>query len=299
MEKFVIITDSSSNLNKDLRDKYEIDYLPFIYNYEGKSYDSDLDWKTISAKEFYDMMRNGARITSSAVNVASYVETFEKYLSKGYDVLSISCTSALSTSVNSSFVARDQLKEKYPDRKIICIDSKICCGSLGLICVKAGQLRAQGKTIEEVASWVEENKLFFNQEGSVDKLIWLKQAGRVSASSAFFGGLLNIKPILVSDVHGYNVAVEKVKGRMTSITRVADRVAQSYDPKGAKEIFINHTDSLEDAIVMKDELKKRLNLNDEDFVFSYVTPSVGGAIGPGMFGVYFYGKKRTVDSKVN
>ncbi|MBR2869896.1 MAG: DegV family protein [Clostridia bacterium] len=296
MKKFAILTDSCCDLTKDLRDKYDIDYTSMHYSFDEKDYVADLDWTARSPKEFYDLMRQGVRIKSSAVNSAAYVELFEKYLSQGMDILSISTTSALSNSVRASFTARDQLLEKYPQAKIICIDSCCACTGLGILCIKASMMREEGKTIEEAAGWVKENAKYINQEGTVDKLTWLKQAGRVSALSAFFGGLLNIKPLIISDIHGYNVAVEKVKGRKASIVRVAERVADEYVANDFG-IFINHADCLGDAIDLRNEIMARLDVKQEDFHMGYIGPAIGASVGPGMMGVYFYGKEVTLDSK--
>lgn len=295
MKKFVIITDSGCDLNTEVRQKYGIDYVPMHYTYDGKDFEADLDWATLPARDFYDIMRGGKRILSSAVNVSDYLTAFEKYASEGYDILSLSTTSALSTSVNSSYVARDELIKKYPDVNIVCIDTACACTGLGLLCVKASKLRAEGKSMDEIASWVNENKKFVNQEGTVDKLTWLKQAGRVSAVSAFFGNLLNVKPLVISDIHGYNVAIEKVKGRKVSLERVATRVAEEYIPNDLG-IFINHADCLEDANTLKNIIKEKTGLQEEQFTMGYIGPAIGASVGPGMLGVYFLGKEVTYDS---
>ncbi|MBR2903699.1 MAG: DegV family protein [Clostridia bacterium] len=295
MNKFVIITDTCSDLQKETREKYDIQYVPTHFVYEGKDYESNLDWKYMSAKEFYDLLREGKRFTTSAVNTQAFIDAFEPYLKEGYDILSISTTSALSTCANSVVAAKRELDGQYPDRKIICINSKNACGGLAILCVKAAKLRAEGKTIEETAAWVEENAKYINQEGSVEKLTWLKQAGRIKAASAFFGDLLAVKPLIISDVHGYNVSIEKVKGRKRSIARTVERVVENYVPNDMG-FYIRHADCLDDVLVLKEELKSRLNLTDDDFNINYINTSVGACVGPGMFGVYFLGKEVTYDS---
>ena len=296
MRKYVIITDSGSDLKKELREKYDIDYVPMRYSYDGKDAEVDLDWKDLSASDFYDIMRNGTRIYTSAVNVDTYKKAFEKYLALGFDILSISTTAALSNSYNASCLARENLIETYPEAKIICVDPCISCAGLGLVCIKAAKLRAEGKTIEETRDWILENKKFINQEAAADKLIWLKLAGRVSAASAFFGGLLSVKPLVISDIHGNNLAIEKVKGRKASIKRIAERVADEYIPNDLG-IHINHADCLEDALRLKDEIMQRIpSLKDEDFEMGYIGATIGASVGPGMIGVYFYGKEVTADA---
>ena len=293
MKKFVIVTDSCSDLSLDLREKYSVDYIPMHFSFNDADYVADLDWGTFSPREFYDVMRNGTRIFTSQVNAQEYVEAFEAYINEGYDILSISCSAALSASVKASYAARDTVMEKYPDAKIICIDSLISCGGLALLCMKAAMLRDEDKTIEEVAAWVEENKLNFHQEATVDKLIYLKQSGRISAASAFFGGLLNIKPIIISDVKGRNVSVEKVKGRSVSIKRLAERFAESY-VECDLPIIISHADSLEDAEAARAELLKLYP--NADIIIGYVGPIVGASVGPGTLCIYYYGTKETFDA---
>lgn len=297
MSDFVIITDSSSDINKDFREKYGIECIPIRFFYKDKEYNADPDWTAVPIKEFYDYLREGNRITTSQISVPACTETFEKVLQSGKDILSISCTGVLSSTVNVCYHVRDELQPKYPERKIICIDSTCASAGLGILCIKAGQLQQEGKSLEQVAEWVENNKKFINQEGSVDKLSYLRQAGRVSAAAAFFGGLLNIKPLIISDVHGYNVAIEKVKGRKASVIRTAERVAENYTGIDYPYIFIHHTDCEETANEVKNEILSRLNVKAEDIYIGNVNASMGASVGPGMFGVYFMGKEVTYDSK--
>jgi len=295
MRDFAIISDTSCGLEKKFRDQYGIEYVCMRYNYGEKEVLGSLDWEEISAEAFYKMMREGTRFCTSQVPVKDYEETFEKAIKDGKDILSISCTSAISGSVNASLIAKDTLLKKYPDAKIICIDSENCCYGLGILCLKASELRADGKTIEETAEWVNENRKYIHQEGTVDSLVYLKQAGRVSGASAFFGGLLNIKPMIISDKKGYNVAVEKVKGRANSLKRILERFKERYVPGGYDKIFISHADCISDAEYLKTELQKIVAPNVEIHI-GYVVSPIGATVGPGMIGLYFYGVEETYDS---
>lgn len=297
MKKFLIVTDSCSDLDKELRNEYDIEYIPMHYSCDGVDYDADLDWQNMSVSEFYNSMRNGKRFITAQVNVSEYKEAFTKYINDGYDVLSISCSSALSASVKASRVASEEIKTNYPDSKIICIDSLMSCAGLGIMCIIASKMRAEGKSIEEVAEWIENNKLNINQEATVDKLLYLRQAGRVSAASAFFGGLLSVKPIIISDVNGQNVSVEKVKGRKNSIARIAERVKEEYVTGVFDEIFVYNADCIDDALEMKKELVAKLGIDENKIRIGNVGPILGASCGPGMMGVYFYGKKVTYDSQ--
>ena len=295
MKKYVIVSDSCCDLNEEMRKKFGVEYVPMHFNCEGKEYLADLDWKELSAQDFYDMMRAGKRFLTSQVLAAQYEEAFEKYIQAGYDVLSISCSSALSASVKASYAVRDALQEKYPDAKIYCIDALNACAGLGMICVMASELRAQGKSIDEVAAWVEENKLKVNQECTVESLAYLKKAGRVSAASAFFGGLLSVKPIIISDARGQNFALEKVKGRATSMERVAERLYQDFGDSTYHKIFLAHADCERDAELLKAAILRRFEGKEMEVYTGYIGPIVGATVGPGTLGAYVFGNEVTVN----
>ena len=295
MKDFVILTDSCSDLDKEQREKYGIkEYVKPCFTIDGKEYAADLDGIGLGLKEFYDIVRSGKKIYTAQANVAQYTEVFEKYILEGYDILSISCSSALSASVKSSYVARDALLKKYPDAKIICIDTLRASSGLGLLCARASELKAEGKSIDEIAEWIEEHKLNVHQMGVVDSLVYLRRAGRVSAAKAFFGGLLNIKPVIIAGANGANIATEKVKGRAASLLHVAKRVAEEYVSVPYGKIFISHADCYEDAITLKNAILELIPDKDIEFHISYVTPVIGASTGPGMIGAYYYGEKVTV-----
>lgn len=297
MSSFQIISDSSCDLVKEIREKYDIDCISNRFFYKGEECDGNPDWTAVSIKDFYDYMREGNRITTSQISVSDCTEAFEKALKQGKDVLSLSCPGVLSSTVRVCYHVRDTLQEKYPDRKIICIDTAISSAGLGILCLKAAEFRDQGKGVEEVAEWIEKNKNFINQEGTVDKLSYLKQAGRISATSAFFGNMFNIKPLIISDVHGYNVAIEKVKGRKASLDRTAERVKENYTGEFYKDIFIHHTDCEQTALELKQALVDIMDLEEENIHIGNINAVIGASVGPGMIGVYFCGKEVVFDSK--
>ncbi|MBQ8685673.1 MAG: DegV family protein [Clostridia bacterium] len=294
MKKYVILTDTGCDLERSFREQYDIEYVPMHFSFEGKDYEADLDWSQISAPDFYNYMREGKRFITAQVNVATYKKAFAKYLEEGYDILSITTSSGLSASIEASRVARDELLKEYPDAKIICVDTLRACYALGLLVIRAAELRAEGKTIEETAQWIEEHKQTVNMIGSVDKLTYLKQAGRVSAASAFFGGLLNIKPIIVADALGRNFAVEKVKGRRTSFNRIAELAAEAYEDLEYQRIFISHADCLEEAKELQQILEEKIG-KKLDVHIGYVGSCVGATVGPGMIAVYLFGKEVTLN----
>ena len=294
MRKFIIVTDTGCDLDIELRKQYDIEYVPMHFSCDGKDYVADLDWEQISAKDFYNAMREGKRFITAQVNVETYKAAFEKYVQEGYDVLSVSTSSKISSGILASYVARDEILTKYPDAKIICVDALRACYALGILAIRASELRAEGKTIEETAAWLNENKLTVNMIGSVDKLTYLRQAGRVSATSAFFGGLLNIKPIIIADALGQNFATAKVKGRKVSLEKIAEMAKEAYEDVPYQHVMISHADCLEDAEELKAMFFKQLG-KEVDVHIGYVGSCVGSAVGPGMIGIYFFGKEVTVN----
>ena len=291
MREFIILTDSCCDLEVNDRQKYGIEYVKMHFSSNGKDYVADLDWSDISFKDFYDEMRKGNRFITAQVNFIEYKTTFERFLKEGKDVLYIGCSSALSSSVKASCVAKDEVLKEFPFGKIICIDSLMACMGLGLLCITASKFRAQGKSIDEIANWIEENKLKVHQEATVEKLTWLKQAGRVSATSAFFGGLLNVKPIIISDENGANVAIEKVKGRKVSLVRIAQRFAERVESVDYQKLFVVHGDCEEDAKVLIEEVKKVLpeGMKELEIELRKLGPIIGATCGPGTLGLYYFG----------
>ena len=296
MRKFVIITDTSCDLSATYRNKHDIRLISVPYFIDGVEYESDLDWERISAKDFYDCLRDGKKMRTNLINAAKYKAAFKAILDEGCDVLSISCSSNISSGVKESYVARDELKAEYPDAKIICVDALRGCQALGILILTAGELRDQGKTIEEVAEWVEKNKLTANMVGTVETLTYLKNAGRVSASSAFFGGLFNIKPIVIGDAQGRNFALEKVKGRKGSMRRIVEIVKETYLDVPHQKVFVSHGDCLEEAEELKQMLLDALG-KDVEINIDYVGPIVGSACGPGMLCAHYFGKEVTVNKE--
>ena len=291
MKNFVIIADSTSDLHADLREQYQIDYVRMNYVIDGVEYPASLDWENHSSREFYDMMRNGKRIMTTQVTREEYTEKFKSYLEQGKDVLYISCSSALSGSVNLAVVISKELEAEYPDRKVICIDS--LCSSLGqgYMLIRAAQLRTEGKTLEETAAYIEENKLKFNQFGTVGDLNYLKRAGRVKASSAFFGNMFGIKPIIISDRNGQNYATEKVKGSANAKLKIAERMAEIVDDE-KKYLFISHADCLEEAEQLRDKILEVIPF--ENVIIGTIGPIVGSCVGPGTIISFCYGKEVTI-----
>lgn len=293
MRDYVILSDSCCDLDADLRKKYGIEYIPMRIIFGDTDIPASLDWEKISPKEFYDMMRGGVRVRTAQINADEFKEAFSKYLDEGKDVMYIACSSALSNSYKSSLMAHDILAQERPDGKIVCIDSRNACLGLGMICMTASELRAEGKSIDETAQYIEAHKQEVNQFATVESLNYLKRAGRVSTTSAVFGGLLQVKPIIISDADGQNVAVEKVKGRKNSLVRLADLFKETYRSNPHQRICIGHADAPEAAEELKTLVKERMPEEGVEVITAGIGPIIGATTGPGTLAVYCYGKEVT------
>ena len=289
MNKIVILTDSASMLTTALKEEFGVvEIIPMHFYLKGVEYDADGDWKLFSAKEYYDLMRNGEIAKSAQITENQYYTAFKKYLEQGFDVLSISCTSALSASIKESYKAKEKLEHEFENQRIECVDSANCCFSLAMLIKEVSKLRDQGSSMDDILKWIDKNKLFFNEVGTVEKLTYLRLAGRISASAAFFGGILSVKPIVVYDEVGHNVAVEKVKGRRASFEKIADYIKKYAKLDVINDVYIAHADCLEDAEMVADLIQSRFE-HKVNFHFGFIEPGVGSSVGPGTLILAFYG----------
>ncbi len=304
MTKFAIIGDSTCDLTRDIREKYDIDYARMLVswtdNKDKKFHEvyASLDWEDISVKDFYNVLRAGNRIITSQVTEQEFDEVFGRHFKAGEDILYIACSSGLSASIKLAHkLWKDKYSKEYPERKMIIVDSLISCLGQGMMLMHASDLRKEGKSMEEIASELEKTKLCYNQVATVETLDYLKRAGRVKASAAFFGNIFGVKPILISDIAGCNHAVEKAKGRKGSIIRCAEIIRDTVVNPEKQTCFVLHADAkAEDVDLMVNKIKELVPF--KDIKVMYLGPIIGASTGPGTFGIYYYGKEVTVSGEV-
>lgn len=293
---FVIVVDSCSDLSKEVRSKLGIEYVRMGLVKKLKEGDvevpASLDWDLYTQKELNDWLRGGMLIKTTQVTNQEYQEVFGRILASGKDVLYIACSSALSGSYNFSLIVKEELLEKYPEAKIHCIDSLNSCYGQGSMALDANEMKASGKSIDEIAAYLEENKLCYHQIATVETLDYLKKAGRVKATSAFFGNILGVKPMIISDAIGNNYAVKKVKGRKNSINELVKMAKEEIIDAENQTIYIVHADALTDALYLKDLIAKEINA--KEIKVELMGPIIGVSTGPGTLGVYLKGRKVTV-----
>ena len=292
MSNFQIFVDSTSDMFTELRREYDVDYVSMNIVLKGEEKKASLDWDLYSPKEFYDWMREGIKITTTLVPLEVFIEKWTKALEAGKDILYISCSSALSGSINVGKNARDMLLEKYPDRKIAIIDPLNSCKGQALMAMRASNLKKEGKTLDEIVEIIEKEKLCYNQFCTVATLDYLKRAGRIKAGKAFFGNIFGVKPIIISDAKGNNYAWKKSKGRRQSLLDLVEYTKENIINPEEQIVFVVHADCIEDAEFLKEHIISEVN--PKEVRIDYLGPIIGSTTGPGTVAIYFYGKEVTI-----
>ena len=290
MSDFVILTDSSADLGADMAQQLDVQVLPLSFTVQGATYHDYPDNREMEPSAVYALLRQGELATTAAVNVAQYTEALEPLLQAGRDVLVLAFSSGLSATYNSSTVAVGELREKYPDRKLYTVDT--LCASLGqgLLVYLAAKEREKGKSIEEVRDWVEEHKLNLCHQFTVDDLHFLKRGGRISATTAVLGSMLQIKPVLHVDDEGHLINIGKARGRTASLKALVDKMEiTAIDPKD-QMVFISHGDCLADAEMVAQMVKDRMGV--QQVYINYVGPVIGAHSGPGTLALFYVGTER-------
>ncbi|HKL78800.1 MAG TPA: DegV family protein [Mobilitalea sp.] len=289
MKNYIITTDSTCDLPEDYLSCHGLRVLPLYYNFNGTVYGGKNDLKP---KEFYDKMRSGAMPTTMAVNPDTANEVFSGLLKEGYDILHIAFSSNLSGSCSVAATTARELCDEISGAKITIVDS--LCASLGegLLVYKAVKLKESGKSIDEVADWLEKNKLNLCHIFTVDDLHHLHRGGRVSKATAIIGTLISVKPILHVDNEGHLVPLINVRGRKKALVSLVDQMEKRIEGFRDKNdiVFISHGDSLEDAEYVASMVKERFGI--KEVLIDFVSPTIGAHSGPGTIAMFFIGNPR-------
>lgn len=288
MKNFKIITDSCCDLTPALVEELDLHIVELSVLINDKVYVNYLDEREISFTDYYSMLREGTLGKTSAPNVFDFSNAMESYLKEGNDILYLAFSSALSATYNASEIAAEELREKYPDRKIITVDTLCASMGQGLIVYLAAKKKSEGASIEEVAEYVESIKLNLDHWFTVDDLNHLKRGGRVSAVAATFGTILNIKPVLHVDNEGRLVPVEKVRGRKASINSLFSVIKERITDKSM--VYISHGDCYEEAKGLADRIIDELGV--EEVKLNFIGPVIGTHAGPGTIALFFVGTER-------
>ncbi|MBQ3796448.1 MAG: DegV family protein [Butyrivibrio sp.] len=293
MSNYIISCCSTADLDQQYFDKRDIKYACFHFEIDGKSYKDDLG-NSMSFDEFYAKMAKGSMTRTSQISVGEYIEYFEPFLMEGKDILHLTLSSGISGTLNSATIARDQLKEKYPDRKLYVVDSLAASAGFGLVVAKVADLRDQGMSIDDAYNWVIENRLHAQHWFYVSDLKYLVRGGRVSKVAGAIGNVLNICPLLNVDYQGRLIVRAKIRGKSAVMKATVDKMLEhcengtNYDG----DVFISNSHCYEDARKVADMIEERIpNLKGKVKIFSIGT-TIGSHTGPGTVALFFWGDQR-------
>ena len=284
---YVIITDSGSDLSKELSEEIGVRIVPLSYSLDGGD---PLPGDKVDLKEFYAALRNGSTATTSAANLDDFTQIFSEYAKQNIDVLYIGFSSGLSSTSSTGRLAASEVSEEYPDVKLYAVDT--LCASLGqgMMVYLAAQMKKEGKSIEEVRDWVEENKLNLCHHFTVNDLFFLKRGGRVSAATAVVGSMLSIKPLLHVDDEGHLISIGKARGRKASIDGLFKAMENTAIAPETQTVFISHGDCEDEAMILADMIREKLG--PVDVKLGCIGPVIGAHSGPGTIALFFLGNKR-------
>lgn len=296
MKKIIITLDSTSDMNPEIMEKFDLTYIPMGVSIEDKIYPASLTWDDFSMEEFYQMMKDGKRVFTVAINTEEFKSYFTKWLDEGCDIIYIGCSSGLSASVKNARTVASELAPLYPEQKIFVIDPLMSGLGQAQFGIRGSELRSEGKSAEEIYNALLEDVLHINQAATVGDLTYLKRAGRVKAGKAFFGNLFGVKPILVTNIKGQNVAASKAKGRQGSLEAIVDLTMKKTANDPTRYVTISHADCLEDALKLKEMLIER-GMVCKDYIIGKLGPILGGSCGPNTLKVDTYGEKVTLEEE--
>lgn len=289
MRDFVITADSNCDLLPDYIKSKNIGIIPHYYDINGITYGEEIN---LTPKEFYDKMRGGLMPTTMASNPAVIRDTFQNYVDQGLDVLHISFSSTLSGGHSNVVTGAVDICEENPGAKIVVLDSLNVSMGEGMVIMKAVQLKEAGKTLDEIAEWIEDNKMKFCVQFTVDDLFHLQRGGRVSKMTAIIGSMINVKPILVINNDGALVASSTARGRKKSLTTIVNNMEIQMGKYKEEDnvICVVHGDALEDAQIVVNLIKERFHT--DNVLLNVISPSIGAHSGPGAIGICYMGESR-------
>lgn len=287
---YKIVTDSCANLTDQQIIKYDVEVVSLKYNMNGFEYDSYIKGEKINYAPVYKYLREKGKITTSLVDRNACDKTILPLLEEGTDVLILAFSSGLSGTYQNIFNTVEDYKEMFPERKIIVCDTLCASMGEGMLVHYAADLKAKGKTIEEVAEWVEENKPYVCHIFTLDDLFFLKRGGRLSGSGAVLGSLMNIKPLMHMAEDGKLYVTGKARGRKAAMEHLVNSLAVKGKDIKDQEIFIVHGDCEADAVVVGNEIMKRYGVRK--IVYNCLDPVIASHAGPGTLAVFFMAKER-------
>lgn len=293
MGDYVLSCCSTADLSPEHFKSRDISFICFHYYMDGSEYADDLG-QSMSFKDFYTKMKEGVDTKTSQVNAGEFMEYFRGYLEQGKDILHVCLSSGISGVMNSAMTAKEELAEEFPDRKIYIVDSLGASSGYGLLMDRLADLRDEGKSIDEVYSWVEENKLNLHHWFFSSDLTFYVKGGRISKVSGWFGTALDICPLLNMDDQGRLIPRFKIRGKKKVIKEIVNKM-ELFAEDGldySKKCFISNSDCYEDARKVADMIEARFPKLQGKVIINSVGTTIGSHTGPGTVALFFWGEKR-------
>lgn len=287
---FALFTDSFSNLPGSLLRSLDIRVLPCTYLVEGEPVHYNGDIEAFDAAAYYDGMRQGKRITTSLTNSQLFVDHFRPALEEGQDVVYVGLSSGVSGTLQSALLAAQELMDEFPERRVRIVDSLGAGLGTGILTCRGADLRGEGKSADETADLLDQEKLKLCEYFTVEDLVYLKRTGRVSAATAALGNVLNIKPLLYGDYEGHIVSCAKCRGRKKAIDAIVEKYrTKAVDPQN-RRVAISHGDCLEEAQALAARICEIAQ--PKELILCPHEPLTGSHVGPGMLALFFFGDSR-------
>lgn len=288
MNTYILFTDSACDIKPALLKDWGVRSLSLSFRFENE--DREYSNEDMEPAIFYDRMREGGIAKTAAINPEGFEKAFEEILKQGQDILYLGFSSGLSTTFHSAQIAAEELRERYPDRKILTVDTLAASAGQGLLLYLVSRQKEQGASIEDAAAYAEELRPRLCHWFTVNDLVYLKRGGRVSPTVAFVGNLLGIKPVLHVDDEGHLVSVSKARGRKAAVAALAEKYGELAATPGQGPIYISHSDCVEDAETLKAQLQAEYGAGVE--IITDVGPVIGAHSGPGTLALFFVGTQR-------
>ena len=288
MSTYKIITDSACDLPQAMLGQLDITTVSLTVNFRGQTRSDSVE--DAAVKELYDAMRLGEVATTAAVNPSGWAGKIEAVLAAGFDALVLAFSGGLSNTYQSAVIAANDLRESYPQRKVVVVDTCAAALGQGLLVWYTARQRDAGLSLEELAAWVEENKNHVAHWFTVDDLVYLKRGGRVSAATALVGTMLNIKPVLHVDNEGHLISMVKVRGRKAAVNTLVSKLSELGGDWDNSTVFICHADCLGDAQALAEQVKAKCGVK-EAFIGN-LGAVIGSHAGPGTLALFFMGKEK-------
>jgi DegV family protein with EDD domain len=290
MSDYVIVTESTTDLPQSLANELGLIVIPMTFKDDKKEYVNYLDGREMSSEEFYRLEREGVTFTTAQITPNHFIEVLKPILDSGKNVLIVGFSSGLSGTINSAHLAIEELKEEYPNNKVLLVDSLCASMGEGLLCWYAKQNMVKGMSLEENYKWLEEHKLNLAHWFTVSDIDFLKRGGRLSNASAFIAKALKINPVLHVDNAGHLVNRYKKIGRKTAIKEILKQFSETVDRSFKQTIFISHGDCPKDAEYLASCARELVDV--EDIVISSIGPVIGAHSGPGTLAIFFMASHR-------